>query len=55
LKDAGFHITTSISSGNGAATSGMVSGDDSANKRTVLVTAGHGSRGTTVGISYSQK
>ena len=51
LKQSGFRINATLS----GAGSGMVSGDDRGNKRTVLVTVGNGNQGTTVSLTYSQK
>jgi hypothetical protein len=55
LKQAGFRINATITGDNGGSSGGLVSGDDEANKRTVLVTVGTDSRGTTVSVTYSQK
>jgi len=51
LKRTGFHISATTTSGSG----GMVSGDDAANKRTVMVVVGKDNQGTTVSVTYSQK
>lgn len=55
LKQTGFHITATIAGDDGASSGGLVSGNDTANKRTVLVTVGTGNKGTTVSVTYSQK
>jgi hypothetical protein len=55
LKQAGFRISATTTSDSGASSGGMLSADDAANKRTVVVTVGNGSQGTTVGVTYSQK
>ena len=55
LKHNGFRINASATSDTGGSTSGLVSGDDEANKRTVLVTIGNDQKGTTVGVTYTQK
>ncbi len=55
LKQGGFRINTTTTSDSGTSSSGMVSGDDTANKRTVLVTVGNDNKGTTVSVTYSQK
>jgi len=55
LKQNGFRITGTTTSENGASSGGMVSGDDAANKRTVVVTVGTDNKGTTVSVTYSQK
>ena len=55
LKQRGFRITATSRSDSGGSSSGMVSAEDDANRRTVLVTAGNGSSGTTVSLSYQQK
>jgi len=51
LKQNGFRINATTTSDSG----GLVSGDDAANKRTVLVTVGNDNKGTTVSLTYSQK
>lgn len=55
LKQNGFRINATTTSENGTSSSGSVSGDDVANKRTVLVTVGNDTKGTTVTVTYSQK
>jgi hypothetical protein len=55
LKQTGFRITATTTSESAASSGGLVSGDDSANKRAVLVTVGTGNQGTTVSVTYSQK
>ena len=55
LKQAGFHINATTTSENGGSSSGLVSAEDAANKRTVMVTVGTGDKGTTVSVTYSQK
>lgn len=55
LKQAGFHINSTTTSDSGTTSGGTLSGDDTANKRTVMVTVGNDSKGTTVSITYSQK
>lgn len=52
LKQGGFRITTTSTSTTG---DGMLSGNDAANHRTVLVTVGTGGHTTTVSVTYSQK
>jgi len=55
LKQSGFHITATSTSESGASSGGLLSGDDAANHRTVLVTVGTGNQATTVSVTYSQK
>jgi hypothetical protein len=55
LKETGFHITATSTSESGTSSGGLVSGDDAANKRTVLVTVGTDNKGTNVSVTYSQK
>jgi hypothetical protein len=55
LKQAGFRISMYTANGGGGSSGGMLSADDAANKRTVTVTVGNGSQGTTVGVTYSQR
>jgi len=55
LKQAGFRMSASTTSENGASSGGLVSAEDAANKRTVAVIVGTGSNGTTVSVTYSQK
>jgi hypothetical protein len=57
LKQSGFRITMSASATGQEVTStgGLVSGDDAANKPTVLVTVGADDKGTNVSLTYSQK
>jgi hypothetical protein len=55
LKQAGFRINASTTSENGASAGGLVSAEDAANKRTVVVAVGTGNKGTTVSVTYSQK
>jgi hypothetical protein len=55
LKQTGFRINATTTSESGTSSGGLVSADDAANKRTVLVAVGNGSKGTTVSVTYSQK
>jgi hypothetical protein len=55
LKQTGFRINATTTSESGGSSGGLVSADDAANKRTVLVTVGTGQKGTTVSVTYSQK
>ena len=55
LKQTGFRINATTTSESGTSSGGLVSADDAANKRTVLVTVGTGNKGTTVSVTYSQK
>jgi hypothetical protein len=55
LKRSGFHITATITGGIGESSGGVVSGDDAADKRTVVVAVGTGNDETTVSVTYSQK
>jgi hypothetical protein len=55
LKQAGFRITANITGDSGTSSGGMVSGDDTANKRSVVVGVGTGNKGATVSVTYSQK
>jgi len=55
LKQAGFSINASSTSENGASSGGLVSADDAANKRNVVVAVGTGNKGTTVSVTYSKK
>jgi hypothetical protein len=55
LKQTGFRINATTTSDSGTSSGGLVSGDDSANKRTVLVTVGNDNKGTNVSVTYSQK
>ena len=55
LKQTGFRITATSMSEGGTSSGGLLSGDDAANKRTVLVTVGTDSKGTHVSVTYSQK
>jgi hypothetical protein len=55
LKQAGFRINATTTSENGGSSGGMVSAEDTANKRTVAVIVGTGNNGTTVSVTYSQK
>jgi hypothetical protein len=55
LKQTGFRINATTMSESGASSGGLVSGDDAANNRTVLVTVGNDNKGTAVSVTYSQK
>jgi len=55
LKQTGFRINATTTSDSGTSSGGLVSGDDAANKRTVLVTVGNDNKGTNVSVTYSQK
>jgi hypothetical protein len=55
LKQNGFRITSTATSDSGTSSGGIVSADDTANKRTVLVTVGNDTKGTNVSVTYSQK
>lgn len=55
LKQTGFRINATTTSDSGTSSGGLVSGDDSANKRTILVTVGNDNKGTNVSVTYSQK
>jgi len=55
LKQAGFHITANITGAMGTSSGGLISGDDAASNRTVVVAVGSGNDGTTVSVTYSQK
>ncbi len=55
LKQKGFGINATSTSESGGSTGGLVSGEDTANKRTVLVTVGNDKNATTVSVTYSQK
>jgi hypothetical protein len=55
LKQTGFRITGTMTGDSDGSSGGLVSGDDAANKRTVLVTVGSKNAGTTVSVTYSQK
>lgn len=55
LKQTGFHISANITGSLGASSGGLISGDDTARNRTVVVAVGTGNDGTTVSVTYSQK
>lgn len=55
LKQNGFHISTTATSRSETSSGAVVSAEDNANKRTVLVTVGTDTKGTSVNITYSQK
>ncbi|MGA3072477.1 MAG: zinc ribbon domain-containing protein [Bryobacteraceae bacterium] len=55
LKQAGFRINATSTSESGGSSGGLVSAEDAANKRTVVVAVGTGDKGTTVSVTYSQK
>jgi hypothetical protein len=55
LKDGGFHVTNTTTSENGANSGGLVTAEDEANKRNVIVTVGTSSGATTVNVAYQQK
>jgi len=55
LKQSGFRITMNATGQDTKSSGGLLSGDDAANKRTVLVTVGTANQGTSVSVTYSQK
>ena len=56
LKGAGFKITSTFSGDSGDSKGGLVTAEDSANRRTVMVTVSSaGSEGTDVALTYSTK
>lgn len=55
LKQNGFRITASTTNESGGFSGGLVSAEHAAEKRTVVVAVGTGTKGTTVTVTYSQK
>jgi hypothetical protein len=55
LKQTGFRISGTVAGNGGPSSGGLVSADDAANKRTVMVTVGHKLAGTTVSVAYWQR
>ncbi len=55
LKQNGFRITASTASESGGSSGGLISGEDTAGRRTVVVTVGSAGPGATVSVTYSQK
>lgn len=55
LKNAGFRITSTFSGDSGESRGGMMRAEDTANKRTVMVTASSTSDGTDVSLVYGTK
>jgi hypothetical protein len=56
LKSAGFKITSTFSGDSGDAKGGLVSAEDTANRRTVMVTvSSSGADGTDVSLTYGTK
>ncbi|HLY20472.1 MAG TPA: hypothetical protein VKR61_24765 [Bryobacteraceae bacterium] len=55
LKQNGFKINATSTSDSGASSSGLISAEDQDNKRNVMVTVGTDAKGTTVGVTYTQK
>jgi hypothetical protein len=55
LKRNGFTINAATTGDSGASAGGLVTGKDTVNNRTVLVTVGSDSKGTSVSVTYTQK
>jgi hypothetical protein len=55
LKENGFKVTTTSTSDSGTASSGIISAENEAEKRTVMITVGNDDKGATVSVTYSQK
>jgi hypothetical protein len=55
LKHNGFSINAATTSDSGTSSGGLVTGKDTANNRTVLVTVGSDNKGTSVSVTYTQK
>lgn len=55
LKHNGFTINAATTGDSGTSAGGLVTGKDTANNRTVLVTVGSDNKGTSVSVTYTQK
>jgi hypothetical protein len=55
LKSAGFKITSTFSGDSGESRGGIVTAEDAANRRTVMVTVSSASEGTDVALVYGTK
>jgi hypothetical protein len=55
LKSAGFKITSTFSGDSGESRGGIVTAEDTANRRTVMVTVSSASEGTDVALVYGTK
>ncbi len=55
LKDNGFKITATSTGESSGGSGGLVTAEDAANKRSVMVAVGTNGKGTAVTVTYSQK
>lgn len=55
LKSAGFKITSTFSGDSGESRGGILTAEDTANRRTVMVTVSSASEGTDVSLTYGSK